>query len=195
MDNNENENKNVIGKWIRYYRTLRVMTQKELADKINVRYQTLQFWETGKRKPKIDNIKKIADALEVPWQNLINETPPLLYDDCMELAVQELRESFRNRPESPEEEKDIRIKLRNDRRFLLKKSEELAEKYNLPYQSILKDSCSDLFFFGGDYDIEEEAYGLVDNLVRLLRGMNDKGREAVLHHAEELSMIPEYKKA
>lgn len=64
MDKNENEN--VIGKWIRYYRTLRVMTQKELADKINVRYQTLQFWETGKRKPKIDNIKKIADALEVP---------------------------------------------------------------------------------------------------------------------------------
>ena len=192
MDKNENEN--VIGKWIRYYRTLRVMTQKELADKINVRYQTLQFWETGKRKPKIDNIKKIADALEVPWQNLINENPPLLYDDCMEIAAGELREAARNRPKSPEEEKDIRTDLRAEKRFLLKKSEELAEKYNLPYQSILKNSCMDLFFFGDDYDIEEEAYELVDKLIKLLRSMNDKGREAVLHHAEELSMIPEYKK-
>lgn len=46
------------------------ITQKELADKINVRYQTLQFWETGKRKPKIDNIKKIADALEMDFTEL-----------------------------------------------------------------------------------------------------------------------------
>ena len=64
----------------------------------------------------------------------------------------------------------------------------------MPYQSILKNSCMDLFFFGDDYDIEEEAYELVDKLIKLLRSMNDKGREAVLHHAEELSMIPEYKK-
>lgn len=46
------------------------ITQKELADKINVRYQTLQFWETGNRKPKIDNIKKIADALEMDFTEL-----------------------------------------------------------------------------------------------------------------------------
>lgn len=46
------------------------ITQKELADKINVRYQTLQFWETEKRKPKINNIKKIADALEMDFVEL-----------------------------------------------------------------------------------------------------------------------------
>lgn len=46
------------------------ITQKELANKINVRYQTLQFWETGKRKPKIDNVKKIADALEMDFVEL-----------------------------------------------------------------------------------------------------------------------------
>lgn len=41
------------------------MTQKELAQKIGVPYQTLQFWENGKRKPKIENILKISDALGV----------------------------------------------------------------------------------------------------------------------------------
>ena len=41
------------------------MTQKELAQKIGVPYQTLQFWENGKRKPKIENILKISDALGI----------------------------------------------------------------------------------------------------------------------------------
>lgn len=53
------------GEKIRKRRIRLGLTQKQVADKIGVRYQTLQFWETGKRTPKINNLKKIADALEM----------------------------------------------------------------------------------------------------------------------------------
>lgn len=46
------------------------MTQKELAQQVGVPYQTLQFWENGKRKPKIENIRKIAEILNINWYDL-----------------------------------------------------------------------------------------------------------------------------
>lgn len=58
------------GEKIRKRRIRLGLTQKQVADKICVRYQTLQFWETGKRIPKIDNLKKIADALEMDLMEL-----------------------------------------------------------------------------------------------------------------------------
>ena len=58
------------GEKIRKRRIQLGLTQKQVAEKIGVRYQTLQFWETGKRKPKIENIKKIADALGMDWTEL-----------------------------------------------------------------------------------------------------------------------------
>lgn len=58
------------GEKIRKRRIRLGLTQKQVADKIGVRYQTLQFWETGKRKPKINNLKKIADALEMDLMEL-----------------------------------------------------------------------------------------------------------------------------
>ena len=47
------------------------LTQKELAQKIGVPYQTVQFWEHGKRNPKFENIQKIAAALGVSWLDLM----------------------------------------------------------------------------------------------------------------------------
>lgn len=46
------------------------LTQKELAQKVGVPYQTVQFWEQGKRNPKLENVKKIAGALNVRWEEL-----------------------------------------------------------------------------------------------------------------------------
>ena len=58
------------GEKIRKRRIRLGLTQKQVADKIGVQYQTLQFWETGNRIPKIDNLKKIADALEMDLMEL-----------------------------------------------------------------------------------------------------------------------------
>lgn len=62
-----------LGARIKKARTVAGMTQKELAQQVGVPYQTLQFWENGKRKPKIENIRKIADALNTSWYALLGE--------------------------------------------------------------------------------------------------------------------------
>ena len=54
-----------VGERIRAARAEKKLTQKELAQQVGIPYQTLQFWENGKRNPKIDNLQRVADALDV----------------------------------------------------------------------------------------------------------------------------------
>ena len=42
------------------------LTQQRLADKIGVGQQLISFWVTGKQKPTVTSLKKIAEALNVP---------------------------------------------------------------------------------------------------------------------------------
>lgn len=42
------------------------LTQQGLADKIGVGQQLISFWVTGKQKPNVTSLKKIAAALDVP---------------------------------------------------------------------------------------------------------------------------------
>ena len=48
------------------------MTQRELADKIGISEVTLSRYITGKRMPKAPLIVKIAKALDVPVEHLID---------------------------------------------------------------------------------------------------------------------------
>lgn len=50
------------------------LTQKELAQKVGVPYQTIQFWERGQRNPKLENVKRIAEALNIRWEELYPES-------------------------------------------------------------------------------------------------------------------------
>lgn len=168
------------------------MSLKEISQRLGMPYTT--FYNIVKRdSPRIDFelVGKLTRILDVSYSELLGEAVPPDYDARMEIAVDELRDAVRERPSSGED--DV-TELRQERRFILDKAEELGNKYHLPYQSIITESCLSLMFFGDDYDIEKEAYGQVDALIKLLKGMNNKGRDAVLHHAEELSLIPEYKK-
>lgn len=47
------------------------LTQKELAQKLGLSFQSIAQWENDLRNPKIETIKKIADALNVDWYNLV----------------------------------------------------------------------------------------------------------------------------
>lgn len=57
---------NTIGQQIRKYRKEKGMTQKQLADLLDTTQQNLAQYENGKRNPKIETLKKIAQALEIP---------------------------------------------------------------------------------------------------------------------------------
>ena len=54
-----------FGEKIKELRVSKKMTQKELAEKANVGMSTIKQYELGYRKPKIENLEKIAEALGV----------------------------------------------------------------------------------------------------------------------------------
>jgi transcriptional regulator with XRE-family HTH domain len=50
---------------LRTLRRARFLTQKELAAKVGVSYQTIQGWESGGVRPRLRQIPKLAEALNV----------------------------------------------------------------------------------------------------------------------------------
>lgn len=62
-----------IGSKIKEIRIKKGITQKELAEKLGTSQQNLAQYECGKRNPKLETVKKIADALNVFMSDLINE--------------------------------------------------------------------------------------------------------------------------
>ena len=57
---------------IRYFRKERGYTQKQLSELAGIATITLQQYELDKREPKLENLKKIADALSVPLAALLD---------------------------------------------------------------------------------------------------------------------------
>ena len=62
-----------IGKNIRFLRTGKGMTQEELADRLFVTRQTVSNYETGKSRPDVETLVRIADILGADIQEIIYE--------------------------------------------------------------------------------------------------------------------------
>ena len=65
-----------IGKSIRLLRMKRNMTQDELAEKLFVSRQTVSNYETGRSRPDIEMLVRIAEILETEVQELLYGTQP-----------------------------------------------------------------------------------------------------------------------
>lgn len=61
------------GQLIKIARKNARMTQSELAQKLNIPFQSVSQWERDLRNPKYDTIKRIAAALGVEWTDLVPE--------------------------------------------------------------------------------------------------------------------------
>ncbi len=55
----------VLEERMKYYRKLRGMSQEDLAEASGINISTIKKYESGFRKPKMEQIAKIAEALEV----------------------------------------------------------------------------------------------------------------------------------
>ena len=55
----------MFSKNLKYYRLKKGLTKKALADKANVSPMAITNYESGKRKPDMDTLKSLAEALEV----------------------------------------------------------------------------------------------------------------------------------
>lgn len=86
------------GERIRDARKARGMTQKELADKVGVKFSAIHKYETGLIvNLKRDTISALAKALDVTpsWLMCIDDTPDAPQDD----GLADYLEMLRNRPE------------------------------------------------------------------------------------------------
>lgn len=76
-----------VGENIRRYREARGMLQKELAERIGKRAGTISNWELGLRDPGADNLKKIAQALEISPSELIGHNDDIKQDSTFEIIM------------------------------------------------------------------------------------------------------------
>lgn len=54
-------------------RTRRLLTQKELAEKIGVSWQTVSEWESGRQQPRMQHLRKLCTVLEVSPDELLGQ--------------------------------------------------------------------------------------------------------------------------
>lgn len=74
----EEEKKSTVssfGQTLRAFRKKKGFSQEELADIVKVSLKTVQRWETNARQPRIDEIRKLAQALSVTEQELLAGEP------------------------------------------------------------------------------------------------------------------------
>ena len=105
--------KDEIAKNLQYYRKKKNMTQKELADKIGVRHNSISSWENGVNSISIENLQKIADALGVDVFSLadFDTATKMLEDDINrkeEPAKPEEQEPAGQKTLSTEEKRHIK---------------------------------------------------------------------------------------
>ena len=73
MDFNEETAADRIGARIRNIRNAKGMSQGELGEKIGLNADRVQKYENGARKPKPDMLKRIASALDVCVDDLLED--------------------------------------------------------------------------------------------------------------------------
>lgn len=62
----------MIGNKIKQFRKEKGLTQKELAAKLGVAEITIRKYESGDREPKLDQLEKIASALDIEFLDLMD---------------------------------------------------------------------------------------------------------------------------
>jgi transcriptional regulator with XRE-family HTH domain len=64
----------MIGKRLKQLREEHDLLQKELAEKLNISQQTISLYESDKREPDYDMLKKIAEFFNVSTDFLLGES-------------------------------------------------------------------------------------------------------------------------
>ncbi len=68
-------NYDTIAKQIKYYRSIKQISQAELAEEAEVSTLYISLIETARRKPSLEVLIKIASALNTTADNLLSEKP------------------------------------------------------------------------------------------------------------------------
>lgn len=88
----------MVGNKIKQLRLEKEILQKELADKLNLTQQTISLYESGKRSPDYETLKRIADYFNVSTDYLLNRDVETIAAHQEEYTEEELKEieEFKN---------------------------------------------------------------------------------------------------
>ena len=94
----DQELKDVLGKNIKFFRSLRHLSQADLAEKSNISINFLSHIERGLKWPYPETLVKIARALEIEEFELFQRKKPLIDDTTvlMDRLVKDIAMSVNN---------------------------------------------------------------------------------------------------
>lgn len=75
----------MISYWLKYYRHECGLTQQQVADRLKIERSTYTYYETGKTKPDINTLIKIAKVFDISYTQLLQGV-----EDEMEEAVADI---------------------------------------------------------------------------------------------------------
>ncbi|HCA53946.1 MAG: helix-turn-helix transcriptional regulator [Acutalibacteraceae bacterium] len=85
----------MISYWLKYYRHECGLTQQQVADRLKIERSTYTYYETGKTKPDINTLIKIAKVYNISYTKLLEGI-----EDELETAVADIHSG------APTEEED-----------------------------------------------------------------------------------------
>lgn len=85
----------MISYWLKYYRHECGLTQQQVADRLKIERSTYTYYETGKTKPDINTLIKIAKVFNISYTALLQGI-----EDELEAAVAEIHSGAADDDES-----------------------------------------------------------------------------------------------
>lgn len=76
--------KNYFADNLRVLRKAHKLTQTQIADKLGLSVSLVSFWESGKREPVLDDVRKIANMFNVSIADLVGRDITQTYADVVE---------------------------------------------------------------------------------------------------------------
>ena len=139
-----------IGEKIYKIRTSNELSQKDFAKLINASQTSVNFWESGKRQPKIEQLKKISEVFSIPQSYLLDweesKKQPGVYIDNVRVSPSSLHSMVDQILEtngqnySAEDFKKAKVIVRNPENT--HKDKTLTENYVKPEITLVNPDCA-----------------------------------------------------
>lgn len=163
-----------IGERIKDYRTSAGLTQAQLAQKSGLAVGTIHQYENNKRQPRVEQLKKIANALNVPVDVFVDNDHYRLHLLALE-SIAGIKD-------------DIGI-------FPVPESEGVEEELNRRDKETQINLSKLKFFVRSKYvDFTESDFIVVRDLINSFYSLNSAGQKKAIERIGELAEIPKYQR-
>ena len=142
------------------------LTQAQLSKKLGITAQSYSQYETGKRNPKFETVKKIAMALEIDVYDLLIDSDMTPREAMSILRAVDTKQYIENTEQKTESEQKIEQRINQ--------FESMAK------QRVVVDNMI-------------QQLELENAIKKRIANLNTDGQKELLHQAELISKIPEYR--